>query len=213
MNFKKFAMEVDALAKDTREIVQKAQKEYDLADEAHKACPMKDGALVSSEYFAKAARTAANFRDAEAKLTAIRRNLPEQIEKQVKGIRAELSAAVDEHFAAKPEEIDGATLELLKSGILRPAEYQRLVNRFIDEENPTMTRMIASYAERAAMSTDSSTDAKALRLVAFNGKNAGGGVYLTNFGVLDDALTRCVRNPALWPQWESITGEVIEKGF
>lgn len=41
----------------------------------------------------------------------------------------------------------------------------------------------------------------------------GGEVYRNNFGVLQDTLHRCLRNSALWPQWESLTAEIIEKGF
>ncbi len=210
--FSEYAKRVNALALDTREVVQRTEKDYVLAEESRNRYPQKDGTLVPDEYKEKAARAALDYEHANHARNELRRNLPQQIEKQLNSIRAELSAAVDERFSAKAEDVDGATVELLQSGILRPSEYQRLVVNAVADGNYTMSRIIASYAEKAAVQTGGE-DAMALRVIAQRGKTAGGGVYLANYDVLADALTRCVRNPALWPQWELMTERVIKNGF
>ena len=55
--------------------------------------------------------------------------------------------------------------------------------------------------------------AKEYRRINLDAQRVGGTVFLQNFNVLSDALKRCMRNPALRPQWEALTGEIIEKGF
>ena len=53
-------------------------------------------------------------------------------------------------FSAKPGQVDTATVELLKSGILEPDEYARLMNDAGTAGNATMQRIIGRFASEAA---------------------------------------------------------------
>ena len=76
--------------------------------------------------------------------------MPDQTRAEVAKIRSALEKAVTDFYAADPKAIDANTMELLKSGILKPAEYARLFDAADNGDNATMCRLIAQAAENAA---------------------------------------------------------------
>lgn len=67
-------------------------------------------------------------------------------EKKVSELRAKFAAHLDEHYAASPDKLDTATMQLLDSGICTPVELARLVDRH--QGNPTMLRIVGEYARK-----------------------------------------------------------------
>ena len=65
-------------------------------------------------------------------------------QKKVAELRGQLSAYLDEHYAANPDKIDAATMQLLNSGICTASDLARLAERYTD--NPTMLRIVGSHA-------------------------------------------------------------------
>lgn len=65
---------------------------------------------------------------------------------RVKELRSQFADHLNKHYAASPDKLDAATMQLLNSGICTAAELVRLVERHAD--NPTMLRIVASYAKR-----------------------------------------------------------------
>ena len=215
-DFRDYAERVDALAKQTREQVQKAEAEVKAAEEARARYPRNGG--KSPEYLAKAARAESEFQAALAKRDDLNRVLANNVEREITSIRAELETAVDDAFAARPEALDTAALTLLQSGILRPGEFMRLFNGAVADRNWTMARMVGLYADKAAEAAAGKygiTDRLAVgyREIGNAARRVGGEPYFRNFDVLADVLKRRMKNPALWSQWEALTGEIIEKGF
>ena len=214
--FRKYAERVDALAKETREKLKQADNELARAEYARSKTPTKKG--TTAEYAAKAAQTEAWYQTAVAKRNDLRAVLSDNVETQIKSIRREMEQAVADAFAPDPAAIDPATMTLLESGILRPAEYGRLLDKAIVENNPTMARLIGAAAEKHAAKIaeqygNNDRVVREYRRVEFDSRRFGGAVYLENFGVLSETLNRCMRNPALWSHWEELTEEIIEKGF
>ena len=214
--FKKYAERVDALAKETREKLKQADNELARAEDARSRTPMKNG--TTPEYRAKAAQAEAWYQAAVAKRNDLRAVLSDNVETQIKSIRREMEQAIDDAFAADPAAIDAQTMTLLESGILRPAEYGRLLDKAIVENNPTMARLIGAAAEKHAAKIaerygNSDRVVREYRRVEFDSRRFGGAVYLENINVLSETLNRCMRNPALWSRWEELTEEIIEKGF
>ena len=74
------------------------------------------------------------------------RKMNEDHESKVKELREKFAAYLDAHYAASPDKLDTATMQLLNSGICTAAELARLAERHAD--NPTMLRIVGSYAER-----------------------------------------------------------------
>lgn len=67
-------------------------------------------------------------------------------ERKVKELREKFAEYLDAHYAASPEKLDTATMQLLNSGICKAAELARLVDRHAD--NPTMLRIIGGHADK-----------------------------------------------------------------
>ena len=74
-------------------------------------------------------------------------NMKQSHTEKVRELRQKFAAYLTEHYTASPEKIDTATMQLLNTGICTAAELQALVDRHKD--NPSMVRVIGSYAEKA----------------------------------------------------------------
>lgn len=208
-DFNKYAQELDSYAKGCREALTKAYDAYCVAEKRR---------LDKGADPVKRALAEADYQQTKAEYDALRRKLFDEMDGKVFEIRNRLSEALSDFFSANPAKLDSATLELLKSGILKPHEYQRLMNAAIRDDNPTMMRVIAQYANQAAEEETKSNGgksndkAKALRAVAYQARYASGDIYLSNFDGLTDTLRRCVKHypSSLFDSWESLTGEAID---
>ena len=215
-DFKQFAERVNEIALDARKQIMDADRELKQAEDYRMKYPRNGG--TTPEYLAKAARAEADYRTAIAKRGDLRKVLSDSVERSLISIRQEMESAIEDTFAADPKQIDRDTMTLLESGILRPGEYQRFLDAAIVDKNWTMARLIGNAADKAAMSVAEKfglTDraAQELRAVANTAQRLGGTPYLQNMEVLSDVLTRCIKNPGLWPKWEELTAPVIEGGF
>ena len=65
---------------------------------------------------------------------------------RVKELRGQLANHLNKHYAASPDKLDAATMQLLGSGICTPDELVSLVERH--KNCPTMVRIIGSYADK-----------------------------------------------------------------
>lgn len=198
------------------DIAAEAFKEYTAVETAYKNAESKKNAFPSRnglgyEYDAKCARYAADYAEAAAALDKFRRDGFYGYRKRMDEVRKELVAAVDSHFTADPAALDMATLELLKSGILKPAEYNRLMDKAINDSNHTMARMIGQYAKAAAENAGDRDTATALRSVSYKSNGMNGSNYVEAFDFVTSLYDRCSRNPALYSKWDELAGEVIEK--
>lgn len=89
-------------------------------------------------------------------------------------LTAELRAAVATDSAVNPADVDGVTLELLKSGVCRGSDFEALARRF--DGNNTMTRLIAKYASDAAQNATDIAERGQFQHIAANAKTASDGV-------------------------------------
>lgn len=65
---------------------------------------------------------------------------------EVKELRGNFAAFLDERYAANPDALDTGTMALLNSGICSPAELLKLAERHAN--NPTMLRIVSGHAEK-----------------------------------------------------------------
>ena len=198
------------------DIAAEAFKEYTALETAYKNAESKKNAFprrngLGYEYDAKCARYAADYAEAAAALDKFRRDGFYNHRKRMDEVRKEFVAAVESHFTADPAALDMATLELLKSGILKPAEYNRLMDKAINDNNHTMARMIGQHAKAAAENASDRDTATALRSVSYKSNGMNGSNYVEAFDFVTSLYDRCSRNPALYNKWDELAGEVIEK--
>ena len=173
--------------------------------------PRKNG--LGYEYDAKAARYEAEYVEAKAEYEKLRREMRDYKAGGLQPIRSELEKALADAFAANPEHLDAATLELLKSGILSADEHNRLIDKATADNNPTMVRLIAKHAKDRADQADAdrNTDAaRAFRAVAYKGNSVNGNSYLEAFDVMTSCFNRCMNNTALISHWDELNGEIVE---
>ena len=163
----------------------------------------------------KLARADADYQAASKAQHDMRVNLPGKVENQMRAIRQQYADELAQRFAIDPAKLDAASLELLKSGIMRPAEYRSMLEKARKDGNATMLRIVAKYAadraaEIAAKDGATSEDARELRVVGYAGNIDPAGEALRNFDVVADVLRRCVNNHAMIGHWDELTGPVLD---
>lgn len=197
------------------DIAAEAFKEYTALETAYKNAESKKNAFprrngLGADYAAKSARAEADYAEALAAFDKFRKNGFYSYRQRMNEVRKEFVAAVESHFTADPAALDMATLELLKSGILKPAEYNRLMDKAINDNNHTMARMIGQHAKAAAENAGDRDTATALRSVSYKSNGMNGSNYVEAFDFVTDLYDRCSRNPALYSKWGELAGELIE---
>lgn len=212
-DFNRYARQADEYAKGVFNEYATVEAKYKAAEEKYKANhrPEYGAWHADSATIAKYARIEADYQESKTEYENLRREMQYYKIDGLKPIRQELEKAVSEAFAVNPEHLDNATVELLKSGIMKPDEYSRLMNKAIADNNPTMARLIAKYASDRAAATDSREEATLFRVIAHSGKNMNGNGYLQAFDVMEDAFRRCMKNTALIKRWDELVSEMVEK--
>lgn len=87
---------------------------------------------------------AAELTIAENNRTSECKQIMDTFGRKVKALRSEFETQLEDFYAASPDKLDTATLQLLNSGICTPSDLERLSTRHGD--NPTMLRIIGSHA-------------------------------------------------------------------
>lgn len=206
--FNTYIRQINDIAAEAFDEYNAAKNAVDAAESKRNAYPRKNG--MGYEYAAKSARFEAEYQEAKATLEAFKRNGFYNHRKRMDEVRNAFIAEIGNAFAADPAQLDMATIELMKSGILNASEYSRLMDKAINDGNHTMARMIAQHAKAAADSTDDREDAAAFRAVAYKGNGMNGNNYIEAFDFVTSLYDRCSRNPALYSKWDELAGEVIE---
>lgn len=104
--------------------------------------PSKNHQLAEAQYFV----AKGEFQIAEDESRRGYYEMIENYDKQVKELRTQFAAHLDEHYSASPDKLDLGTMQLLNSGICTPVELARLVDRH--QGNPTMLRIVGEYARK-----------------------------------------------------------------
>ena len=102
----------------------------------------KDNRLAEAQYLV----AKGEFQMAENEARRGYHDMIDSYDKQVKELRTQFAAHLDEHYAANPDRLDANTMQLLESGICTPVELARLVDRH--QGNPTMLRIVGEYARK-----------------------------------------------------------------
>lgn len=204
--FNEYARRLDAHAREVFAKREELEAAYNKAERASKEARASGNPIAI-------ARADADLMEAKKARDSMRRALRDDSGAEIAKIRKELVAELDGAFAADPADLDTATLELLKSGILTAAEYSRLMDSAAESGNATMCRMIGKYAktrsdeEAAKRNPDT---AREFARIAHRGRMTGADAYLANFDTLTEIYGRAVKNPALVPHWDELTSAAVE---
>ena len=128
----------------------------------------------------------------------------------VQAVGRELQAAVTAAFCADGSQVDMATVELMRSGILKPHEYFMLYDKAQKSGNHTMCRLIGKYAGDVAQTAPTQELQAQLNTLANNAQHTAGNDYIMAFNYLQDAYSRTANNPAMMDRWDEMTAATIE---
>ena len=202
MNIDKYIKQVDVLAKQRFGKYQTAVKLHEASKVYAENYPMKTGAM-SPEYAKHQAQAQVELVESRTELDKARRELEDGLNELSK-IRDNLFKELNKHYGVNPDDIQGATIELLKSGIMAPMDYDRLVDKALTEGNYTMARIIGRYADDVAEGKDISNDDRyILNGVSLKARSQDGKAELNSFDTVGMLFEKCVKNPNLYEEWGS----------
>ena len=210
--FNEYARRVDEYAKGVFKEYTDAEAKLKSAENKCKEYPRKNG--LGYGYTAKAVRYEAEYAEARAEYENLRRDMRDYKVDGLNLIRRELEAAISDDFAANPEHLDMATMELIRSGILSANEYSRLMDKAIKADNHTMVRVLSQYASNRATEATQANDknsAHEFRVVASKGSGVNGHEYIEAFDVMTDCFKRCMGNTSLIKHWDELVGGIVER--
>ena len=209
--FNIYAKRLDEMARNAFEELTTAAKKYKAAEQLYNNNKRPYGVWnADAATVAKYARIEADYTEAKAEYEKLRRSLYDDKRGDITKIRRELEKELSDYFAASPAALDTATLELIKSGILSPEEYERLMDSAAENDNITMVRLIGRYAMETADNTMDRTKAQKYRVVGYKSNNYTEKPYLEAFDVIANCFERCINNPGMVDSWDNITGKIVE---
>ena len=214
--FNEYARRLDTLARENFQKYINAKEEYENACDKLAQYPQHYG-NVDHEYERKRVRAIADHAEAKAAFDVVKHEYADTV-REVEKIRAELVNAIEEDYIVDPAELDNATVELMKSGALKPADYVKIMDEAKSSGNHTMIRLITKYAEDASKALENSgmeqseylKSRACLNNVISVGKTDDGREYLEAFDYIAEAYNRTVKNPGMISYWEQLTARAVE---
>lgn len=214
--FNDYARRLDTLAKESFAKYEQAKTDYENASDKLAAYPQRFG-NINAEYERKRLIAIADHAEAKENFNVAQREYADTV-REVEKIRAELVNAIEADYIVDPAQLDNNTLELMKSGVLKPADYVQFMNDALEKENHGMIRMIAKYAEEAskqlmASGLDQKTvynGRESLSTVINAAKTDDGREYLQAFDYIAEAYNRTVKNPGMIRYWDQLTARAVE---
>lgn len=199
--YKTYADRVDTLAREAFAKVKDAAAALEKAERQAQAYPQRNG-IVDADYYAKSARAAADLAEAKQNYTVAMRGIS-TLNANIKDIRRELAAQIDKDNRANPEAVDTATLELLKSGILKENDYVGLLEK--NRDNLTMTRLIKKNIEENAKIMGDTPARQHLMGLALSINTDS--QTLRNFDLMADVCNRVEHNTRMIDSYEALTAQ------
>lgn len=203
--FSTYGTKINEIAKTAFGEYQNASTRYETAQLQKKTYPIANG-MIDAEYAKKAYEAEGEYIEAKAAYEKTRKNLHESSRDAYSVLRREFETAVRNEFSAQPSKMDLSTIELLKSGILNPGEYRKLIEGAEKEDNETMSRIIRQYAANAAETTKNENEARELRALVLEKSISKVAQYMENFDYCVTIFNKCMKNPAIMGHW----GEFVE---
>lgn len=208
--FNEYVEKANNTAKQAFEEYLTAKDKYDRAKEKIEKTPLGKDLREQAAF----SRAKADYNDAADSLRDAKRVF-EHHKDDFEKIRGELASAIEKHYTVDPADVDASTLALLNSGILKTADFEKLMDTAEKAENLTMIRLIADRAKDAekkasAGGNDMSEKSQRLRAVYAKANDYDGREYLDAFDTLSDLFRRCVENDYMISRWDELSGGIME---
>ena len=216
--FNIYARKLDTAFKEARSEYNTAFRALQEAQQASRDANAWKPGDSAEEKQVRTTRAALKLHDAEATFNEVSARVWDNFKATRRTIRAELEQAVRAANIANPDAIDNNALELMKTGVLSPADYSAFMERF--DSNPTMLKLVGHYAAEAAKTTDSRREAAALNAIALDCQS-GEGAVMRAWDSISAISDSCGdgdgyrrKSPgvivSMSEKWDDLAGEAVE---
>ena len=216
--FNIYARKLDTAFKEARSEYNTAFRALQEAQQASRDANAWKPGDSAEEKQVRTTRAALKLHDAEAAFNEVSARVWDNFKATRRTIRAELEQAVRAANIANPDAIDNNALELMKTGVLSPADYSAFMERF--DSNPTMLKLVGHYAAEAAKTTDSRREAAALNAIALDCQS-GEGAVMRAWDSISAISDSCGdgdgyrrKSPgvivSMSEKWDDLAGEAVE---
>lgn len=202
-----YGRNLDKIARENFATFQELEAAFREAKEQRDRTPIRPG--QDSREAVAAHRAEIRYTEAKEKFEAAKRELPEATSQAVGELRRELVTEVEKYNAARPEDVDPATMALLQAGILSARETANL----LENATPTMRRIIAKHAERAAVEAEkkggaNDPEAQLYRQIVY--ANGDTNQVFDRFDELAQLIDRTWNNTEMINYWPELTEGAIQ---
>ena len=204
-----FAKDLDTAFKEARE---KYTAAHNAVEQARKAMQNAGTDAMKKQI------ATLQLQDAETNLRKEAVRIWAEFDAKAADLRRALEKEVQTSNLADPSAIDNNALELMKTGVLSPADYAAFMERF--DSNPTMLKLVGHYAAEAAKTTDSRREAAALNAIALDCQS-GEGAVMRAWDSISAISDSCGdgdgyrrKSPgvivSMSEKWDDLAGEAVE---
>lgn len=215
--YNNYAKELDKAFKEARKEYLSVYESYTETKKQFDCVPQING-IVNYDYAKKHNEAKYAFEKAKIEMQNAK-NIWEKFNQRCRELKSNLENEVYKNNAINPESVDSATVELLKSGMLTGDDYFSLADKY--DDNPTMLKLIAGYANEAQAKTQDKSEQAKLK-VCVNTLKDGKSLSIKKFDELCKVAEYCSNQhdpkmannysfaKSMCEEWENITANSIE---
>ena len=206
--YQKYGKELDELMRKRFSDYEKIDSAYRDAKKAHSEYPLRTGWGVTQDYYIKALKAEAAFKETEQEFKKAEATY-KGIVKEAQAIRDALHAEMQSDFSVNPADLDRNVVDLLASGICTAQEIERL---YTNAQNNTTKRYIAQYAKKLDRDGMSREDVRILNNVAADGQgllDPNLTETMHKFDICMDVVKRCANNTGMIKHWGQLTEQPL----
>lgn len=217
--YNRFAKDLDAAFKASRDAYAKAYSQYAQAERAAKDAQRRAPDDTNYSYALRKAETEVERVEKKELFEEVRKNVWSVFNSKRAELRAELEKAIAADCITDPAALDTNAVYLLDSGTMTAADYAAFAEKY--SGNHTMLKLIAAHANAAAATAE--PQERAVLNLVYNDCKDGNSTAMRAFDELSQVANRCSGQRydgckdstavivEMGARWEELTANAIEE--
>lgn len=185
--YNRFAKDLDAAFKTSRDAYAKAYSQYAQAERAAKDAQRRAPDDTNYSYALRKAETEVERVEKKELFEEVRKNVWSVFNSKRAELRAELEKAIAADCITDPAALDTNAVYLLDSGTMTAADYAAFAEKY--SGTPTMLKLIAAHANAAAATAE--PQERAVLNLVYNDCKDGNSTAMRAFDELSQVANRC----------------------
>lgn len=217
--YNRFAKDLDAAFKTSRDAYAKAYSQYAQAERAAKDAQRRAPDDTNYSYALRKAETEVERVEKKELFEEVRKNVWSVFNSKRAELRAELEKAIAADCITDPAALDTNAVYLMDSGTMTAADYAAFAEKY--SGNHTMLKLIAAHANAAAATAE--PQERAVLNLVYNDCKDGNSTAMRAFDELSQVANRCSGQRydgckdstavivEMGARWEELTANAIEE--